>query len=158
MDFEWDVDKGAVNLTKHGVSFVKAMTIFGDPLEVMIADPDHSRVEFRFISIGLSAASRLLVVAYTERAGRTRVISAREATPKERRQYESGQYASRDDDMRAEYDFSTGVRGKHHKAYQAGTNVVFLDPDVAKVFTDSTSVNRVLRLLLRLAKEEVPSG
>lgn len=67
-------------------------------------------------------------------------------------------YASRDDDMRAEYDFSAGVRGNHHKAYRAGTNVVFLDPDVAKVFTDSTSVNRVLRLLLGLAKEEVPRG
>ncbi len=60
--------------------------------------------------------------------------------------------------MRAEYDFSGGVRGKHHEAYKAGTNVVFLEPDVAKVFTDSASVNRILRLLLRLAKEQLPSG
>ncbi|MPY89349.1 MAG: hypothetical protein GEU99_15660 [Luteitalea sp.] len=58
-------------------------------------------------------------------------------------------------DMRPEYDFSSGVRGKHHEAYKAGTNVVFLDADVAKVFTDSAAVNRALRLLLDLAKEQV---
>ena len=59
--------------------------------------------------------------------------------------------------MRAEYDFSSGVRGKHHEAYKAGTNVVFLDADVAKVFTDSKSVNRALRLLLDLAKQQASS-
>lgn len=59
-----------------------------------------------------------------------------------------------DSDMRPEYDFSPGVRGKHHQAYKAGTNVVFLDPDVAKAFPDSASVNRALRLLLDLAKAE----
>jgi hypothetical protein len=60
------------------------------------------------------------------------------------------------DDMRPEYDFSAGVRGKHHKQYMAGTNVVFLDPDVAKVFKDSESVNRALRLLLDLARNQLP--
>jgi hypothetical protein len=59
-----------------------------------------------------------------------------------------------DEDILPEYDFSQGVRGRHHEAYRAGTNVVFLEPDVAKVFTDSASVNRVLRLLLRLAREQ----
>ena len=58
--------------------------------------------------------------------------------------------------MRPEYDFSHGVRGKHYEAYRAGTNVVFLDPDVAKAFADSASVNRVLRLLLQLARTNVP--
>lgn len=61
------------------------------------------------------------------------------------------------DEMRPEYDFSQGVRGKHYAAYRAGTNVVFLDPDVARVFGDSASVNQVLRLLLRLAKANVPT-
>lgn len=56
------------------------------------------------------------------------------------------------DDMRPEYDFSHGVRGKHYEAYRAGTNVVLLDPDIAKAFADSTSVNRILRLLLKLAR------
>ena len=55
--------------------------------------------------------------------------------------------------MLPEYDFSRGVRGKHYQAYRAGTNVVFLEPDVAKAFPDSASVSRVLRLLLNLAME-----
>lgn len=56
------------------------------------------------------------------------------------------------DEMRPEYDFSQGVRGKHYQAYRAGTNVVFLEPDIAEVFRDSASVNQALRLLVRLAK------
>lgn len=65
--------------------------------------------------------------------------------------------SKKDDDLRPEYDFSGGVRGKHYEAYRKGTNVIFLDPDVARVFKDSASVNRALRLLLNLAKEQVPA-
>jgi len=61
-----------------------------------------------------------------------------------------------DETIRPEYDFSAGVRGRHHEQYKAGTNVVFLDPDVAKVFKDSESVNRALRLLLDLARDQAP--
>ena len=61
-------------------------------------------------------------------------------------------------DIRPEYDFSKGIRGKHYEAYRKGTNVVFLDPDVSKVFRGSESVNRALRLLLKLAKEQVPTA
>jgi hypothetical protein len=61
-----------------------------------------------------------------------------------------------DEAMRPDYDFSGGVRGKHHAQYAAGTNVVFLDPDIAKVFKDSESVNRALRLLLDLARNQLP--
>ena len=61
-------------------------------------------------------------------------------------------HPSDNDERRPEYDFSQGVRGKHYQAYRAGTNVVFLEPDVAEVFPDSTSVNQALRLLVRLAK------
>jgi uncharacterized DUF497 family protein len=89
MEFEWDAGKGATNLAKHGVSFPEAMGVFGDPLEITIADPVHSRQETRFVSIGLSEGGRLLVVVYTERDGRIRIISAREAAPRERRHYES---------------------------------------------------------------------
>ncbi len=66
-------------------------------------------------------------------------------------------YEKANDEMRPEYDFSHGVRGKHYESYRAGTNVVFLDPDVAKAFADSTSVNQVLRLLLQLARTNLPS-
>ncbi|MBV9743671.1 MAG: hypothetical protein JO099_07900 [Acidobacteriia bacterium] len=68
----------------------------------------------------------------------------------------SQEHPATEDDMRPEYDFSRGVRGKHHEQYKAGTNVVFLDPDIAKVFKDSESVNRALRLLLDLAKSQLP--
>ena len=61
-----------------------------------------------------------------------------------------------EDDLRPEYDFSQGIRGKHYQAFRKGTNIVLLDEDVAKVFKDSKSVNRALRLLLELAKREVP--
>jgi uncharacterized DUF497 family protein len=92
MEFEWDAVKAAANIEKHGVSFAEAMTVFGDPLEVTIPDPDHSLEEFRFVSMGRSAAGRVLAVAYTEREGRIRVISARPVAPAERRRYESGQH------------------------------------------------------------------
>jgi len=58
-------------------------------------------------------------------------------------------------EMRPEYDFSEGVRGKHFEAYRVGTNVVFLEPDVARAFGDSASVNQILRLLLKLARTNV---
>jgi len=60
------------------------------------------------------------------------------------------------DQIRAEYDFSGGVRGKNHQQYKAGTNVAFLDADVAKAFKDSESVNQALRLLLDLAQRQLP--
>ncbi|MBM3740353.1 MAG: hypothetical protein FJW39_31750 [Acidobacteria bacterium] len=59
------------------------------------------------------------------------------------------------DDLRPEYDFSGGVRGKHHAAYKAGTNVVLLDADVAQAFPDSASVNTALRLLLEIAEKQL---
>jgi uncharacterized DUF497 family protein len=89
VEFEWDPQKAEKNLRKHGVTFTEAMTIFGDPLEVTISDPDHSEGESRLLSLGRSGADRLLVVSYTQRGSRLRIISAREATPKERREYES---------------------------------------------------------------------
>jgi uncharacterized DUF497 family protein len=88
VEFEWDAGKAVSNLSKHGVSFAEAMTVLNDALEVVIPDPTHSDTELRFVSMGISEAGRLLVVAYTERDQRVR-ISARQATPRERRQYES---------------------------------------------------------------------
>jgi uncharacterized protein len=86
--FEWDRGKNLANLRKHGVSFREATTVFGDPLSMTIPDPRHSRSEARFIDLGLSHKHRILVVSYTERRGRIRIISARPATRAERREYE----------------------------------------------------------------------
>lgn len=89
MEFEWDDEKSASNLAKHGVDFLESMTVFADPFELTIDDPAHSEGEFRFISLAYSSTGRLLAVSYTERAERIRIINARDANPRERKQYES---------------------------------------------------------------------
>jgi uncharacterized DUF497 family protein len=86
--FEWDEEKAAANLKKHGVSFEEAKTVFRDPMYLIFADPDHSIDENRFLAIGISEAKRLLIVSYTERELATRLISARTGTRRERRMYE----------------------------------------------------------------------
>ena len=86
--FEWDSHKAEANLRRHGVSFEEAQTVFTDPLSITLADPDHSEDEERFIDIGMSDNRRVLVVVYTERVQRIRLISARQATSAERKQYE----------------------------------------------------------------------
>jgi uncharacterized protein len=86
--FEWDPDKAESNFKKHGVSFEEARTILSDPLEMTIFDPDHSDDEDRFISMGVSDLRRILVVSYTERGDRLRLISARVANKRERKKYE----------------------------------------------------------------------
>lgn len=88
MEFEWDPAKADSNHEKHGVSFDEAATAFGDPLSLTIADPDHSDDEDRFVLLGETFAGRLVVVVHTERGERVRIISARLATPRERRSYE----------------------------------------------------------------------
>lgn len=88
--FEWDEDKAARNLDKHGVSFHEAETVFGDTLGSTYPDVFHSEVEQRWITIGMSEDHRILVVAHTEEGESVRIISAREATRKERKFYEEG--------------------------------------------------------------------
>jgi uncharacterized DUF497 family protein len=88
LEFEWDRVKAEANLKEHGVSFDEATTVFRDTLSITIADPDHSDSEDRFIDIGMSHRMQLLVVSYTERKDRIRIISARRATRVERKSYE----------------------------------------------------------------------
>ncbi len=88
LTFEWDEDKAIASERNHGVTFDEAATVFGDPDALTIFDDYHSVQEDRFLTIGLSHRSRVLVVVYTEREPNIRLISARRATPSERRQYE----------------------------------------------------------------------
>jgi uncharacterized DUF497 family protein len=67
MQFEWDQDKAAGNVRKHGVSFEEASTVFGDPLSLTFDDPDHSVGEARFLTVGLSNQGRVLIVSHTDR-------------------------------------------------------------------------------------------
>jgi uncharacterized protein len=87
LEFEWDPRKAELNLKEHGVSFDEATTVFRDTLSITIADPDHS-AEDRFVDIGMSHRGQLLVVSYTERKDRIRIISARPPTRAERKSYE----------------------------------------------------------------------
>ncbi len=92
-DFEWDPVKAYANLTKHGVSFEQAATVFLDPLAITVYDAEHSQAEERWITMGQDAVGALLVVVHTfQHTGRihakARLISAREATRPERDQYE----------------------------------------------------------------------
>ena len=89
MKFEWHPPKAERNLAYHGVSFEEAATVFDDPLTDIQLDLLHSIGEARFLALGTSSAGRLLVVVFTERPGVIRIISAREATPRERRGYET---------------------------------------------------------------------
>ena len=88
MNFEWNPNKAESNFRKHGVSFQEAATVFGDNLGITVYDPDHSRDEDRFITIGWSERRRLLMVSHTDWEDRIRIISARELTPRERKDYE----------------------------------------------------------------------
>jgi uncharacterized DUF497 family protein len=88
MTFVWDEKKAVGNLKRHEVSFDEAISVFDDLLFVIAADDDHSIAEKRFVILGESNAGRLLVVSYAERGKDTRIISAREATPRERKNYE----------------------------------------------------------------------
>ena len=88
LQFEWDDAKAKANLRKHGVAFDEALTVCADPLARIFDDPDHSEGEPREIIIGFSTKPRLLVVGFTERSGRVRLIHARPATKSEHKRHE----------------------------------------------------------------------
>jgi uncharacterized DUF497 family protein len=88
--FEWDPEKAAASLAKHGVSFAEASTVFGDPLGKIVDDPRHSVGELRFVLLGHSDRHQLLAVMFTDLGEAIRLISARRATRRERREYEEG--------------------------------------------------------------------
>ena len=95
MPFDWYSKKAQSNLQRHGVSFEEAATVFDDPMQFHYNDVWHSVGEQRFICVGFSNQGRLLMVAYTERPGDiTRIISAREAGPRDRESYEQQDYDS----------------------------------------------------------------
>ena len=88
MDFEWDTAKARVNENKHGVSFFEACEVFDDEISSTVRDPNHSLDEERDLIFGMSKIGNYLVVSYTERNNRIRLISARQMTPQEHKAYE----------------------------------------------------------------------
>ncbi len=88
MTFEWDPRKARQNRRKHRVSFQEAITVFGDPFAATYPDPDHSEMEHRFITVGMSNANRVLLVVHADGRENIRIVTARRATPRERENYE----------------------------------------------------------------------
>jgi uncharacterized DUF497 family protein len=86
--FEWDPKKAEANRATHGIDFAEALTVFRDPLARIFDDEEHSQPEPREIIIGHSAKQRLILVSFMVRETRVRIISARRATPLERKDYE----------------------------------------------------------------------
>jgi uncharacterized DUF497 family protein len=92
IEFEWDSAKAISNLKKHGVSFEEARSVFYDELAIQFFDVESSAAEDRFLMLGVSSEARILLVCHCEReSGETiRIISARKATPNERKHYQGG--------------------------------------------------------------------
>jgi uncharacterized DUF497 family protein len=90
MKFEWDPPKAAANISKHGVSFDEAASVFLDLLALSGPDPDHSIGESRYITFGMSRLGRLLAVSHKYHPGAIRIITARRVTRSERKLYEEG--------------------------------------------------------------------
>ncbi len=90
LKFEWDAEKAASNVRKHGVSFDEAGSVFLDQFAVSGPDPDHSEGELRYITFGVSSLGRLLAVSHTYRPSAIRIITARRVTRAERTLYEEG--------------------------------------------------------------------
>ena len=90
-EFEWDINKSIENEKKHGISFNEAVSVFGDIYAIYFEDFDHSLFEQRNKIIGLSSKNNLLLVVFTERSDKVRIISSRKLTTKERKDYENNQ-------------------------------------------------------------------
>jgi uncharacterized DUF497 family protein len=153
LTFEWDANKAESNLAKHAVSFEEAATVFGDPASMTIPDPAHSQTEARFVILGRSHHGDYWLSFTPNEA----IISAPSAhgspaAAKESNMKKSVKSAGKD--MQAEYDFSRGVRGKHFRRYNRGANVVVLEPDVAKVFSNAETVNDSLRALAGIIRRQ----
>src|SRR5206468_10305324 len=156
LEFEWDAAKAERNLKEHGVSFHDATTIFRDTLSITILDPDHSDSENRFVDKAClivwncswcrtpNARTGFESSAHDERHGRNAKIMKKQSRRKR---------SEDKDTMRREYDFSGGVRGKHAAKYAEGTNVVVLEPDVAREFRTTEQVNETLRAVSKLLQQ-----
>lgn len=153
MKFEWDSRKSKRNLRKHRVSFEEATTAFRDPLSMTAPDLTHSSAEYRFVTFGLSSTGKLLTISHTlseENLFDSSPLD--ELQSKRERSMKKAKNSELDDWGKANYkraDLGELVRGKYAKLVRESTNVVMLDPQVAKAFPNDEAVNSALRGLIR---------
>jgi len=158
MEFEWYANKATANLQKHGISFGEAATVFGDLLSVTFPDPNHSINESRFITIGLSNTGKIIILSILIEVRASESLVLEKQLVRNRGFMKKDINQEMDDELRPEYDLAQlqgGVEGKYAELYRQGTNLVLLEPDVAKAFPTAQSVNEALRLLMKLAKSQV---
>ncbi len=138
--FDWDLDKAALNRGKHGLEFESVVTVFSDPLALTRYDPEHSEMEERWLTLGQTMSSALVVVAHTfvesgKNQVQIRIISARNATPRERMHYETDPYFVQEERaMQDEYDFSNAERGKFFRRDAVLEIPVYLKPEILAYF------------------------
>ncbi len=153
----WSDAKNRLNITKHGVNFEEAGTIFDDPLQVTINDPDHSSDEQRFLTFGVSFKNRLLIVAHVFRDDKS-VLYRRENRP-----VGNAAIMKKESLMRKEYDFSRGERGKFFgKVDTANPIIETEDEPLIEVFADEldfleSNLARIKRLKSRLTELDEPA-
>ncbi len=161
--FEWDELKEKSNFRKHEVTFDEGESVFYDPSSLTIPDPDHSVEEERFIDIGNSNKNRILVVV----TRKEKIGSGSSASAKPIKRSVKCM-SKKTEEIRDEYDFSKGVRGKHAKSLAHGhttiihksdgsttireSRPIILEPDLQMRFPNSQAVNKALRSLLEQSK------
>jgi hypothetical protein len=151
--FEWADQKTASNLRKHGVSFDEAVSVFGDEMALTFADTDHSEMEDRSRTYGISTAARLLVVVSWSILN---AVAAFGSSAQERRlvmKKASTKMADQDIPELKRDQLGKGVRGKYLKQFTQGSNLVALQPEIQKAFPTSEAVNKALASMLAFAKE-----
>jgi len=153
--FEWDPNKEAKNIRKHGISFEEAALIFDDPMSITVIDEEHSIDEERYITIGLSTYGRLLMVAHTDRQGKS-LLSAHVKPLKMRINFMHNLGDNDDYDLHDEYDLSSMrivAKGRYAPQRRFGKNVVLLAPDVIEAFsTDDMPLMKLSVFLYKLRR------
>jgi len=165
--FTWDAPKASSNRRKHQVSFELASTALGDPLALSRYDEEHFEGEERWVTLGQAKNGMLLVVVHTfeelnASEARVRIISARNATARERAYYESG-LSPRVNVMKDEYDFSNATRGKFRRSDAAFDIPVYLDASVREYLTarakaKGVEVNELVNELLKRGIDLIEAG
>jgi len=144
--FEWDESKSEANRRKHGITFEEACAVFGDPLHLSLLDRRFGYYEERWVTLGQTDAGGLVVVAhlYFDDAAEEviRIVSARRATMSERKEYESGFGGEDGFELKEEYDFSRGVRGRFYQPNKR-TTTIRLDDDIVLYFKKKAGEQKV---------------
>jgi uncharacterized DUF497 family protein len=157
-NFEWDPQKAAANVRKHGISFDRAASTFQDPEALTLVDREHSEDGERWITPGLDSHGSLLVVCHTWRELRVPVLAVASSPRAKQPKAKSGNTGA--NDMKKEYDFSKAERGKFYRRGARLKLPVYLDPEVQARLTKAAQKRRedVSALVNRLLKREIETA